>query len=80
MGQQQLLFVNFQSFQTNKFFLQQINVSKCHADAIYNTGIPTHDLLNMNYLPYPLDQGSHPSCKCILTNHDDDDVTQTKIV
>ena len=40
-------------------FLEQINVKKCpNVHLVQDTGIRTHDLLNMSHHPLPLDQGS----------------------
>ena len=48
----------FGLFKQTVQILQQINVKKCHDHPVYSAGIWTHDLLNMSYLPQPLDQGS----------------------
>ena len=32
-------------------FLQQINVKKCHVHPVSGTGIRTHDLWNLSFLP-----------------------------
>ena len=51
MGQPRPLFRFFGLFKQTIQFLQQINVKKCHVQPVYNTGIQTHDLLNMSSLP-----------------------------
>ena len=37
--------------QTIQFFLQIINVKKCHVHPVYGTGIQTHNLRNVSLLP-----------------------------
>ena len=60
MGQPRPLFNLLTVFSNKQYNPTAIQCEKCHVYPVYGARIQTHNLLNMNHLSQPLDQGSRP--------------------
>ena len=67
MGIPGLFFYYFWSFQTNNTIFTTKQCEKCpNINLVYGAEIRTHDLLNVNHHPLPLDHGCRPKQNFVI--------------